>query len=331
MNLFVSTTLILLPLIIGLGAFPFVASRWRRKIGEPPVKEFRLRAAGESSRQKITELNEQLNENIALFVVIPIAMAFTHYIRQSTLGGTSSAGWWVFALLSFFAVFWRGRVAFRGLKNLRNFELGCAGEQLVAEHLLPLARHGYLIFHDCPADQHGNIDHIVVTPSAVYAIETKSRRKRPSPDPERSSAEVNYDGCALAFPNSREDFCLKQARRQARWLADLLSKALADTVEVQPVLTLPGWMVRRKGRGDVAVVNPKELPELIREKSNAVPSDAALRRMRQIEFVLDTRCRDVAFGGGADAEATKAAKTPRPLGTPRPRAASATKLRQVKI
>ena len=278
-----------------------------------------LRAPGESSRRAISALNEKITEDLLLIVFFPVAGAFTYFQQHSLHPLNGGAAWLIFASVNFGVVVWRGRTFYRRIQELRNRELGHDGEQLVAERLAPLAQLGCLIFHDCPADMHGNIDHIVITPSVVYAIETKTRRKRPSPDPERATCEVIYDGHCLDFPHGREDFALDQTRRQALWLADLLKKALAETVEVRAVLALPGWMVCRKGRGDVAVVNPKELPALIRDKSAVLsPSDAA-RRMQQIAFVLDGRCRDVAFGTHPAATEAETLPQPKKIRVTRPR------------
>jgi len=63
------------------------------------------------------------------------------------------------------------------------------------------------------------------------------------------------------------------------------------------VLTLPGWMVERTKPGDVSMVNPKQLPALIRERSSQPVSAALRRRMEQIGVVLANRCRDVPFPG----------------------------------
>lgn len=322
MSLFLVVILIFSPVVLGLIAL-FVWGRWfRPKIGEPPVKELMLRSAGESSRRKIAALNDKMSEDIAFVSLVPALMALLYYQQHSLLGRDAGPDWWMPLLLSSVAVCWKGGVIVRRLMELRNRELGCAGERLVAERLASLAQHSYLIFHDCPADVHGNIDHIVVTPAAVYAIETKTRRKRPSTDPERSPAEVIYDGRSLNFPWGREDFGLDQARRQACWLSDLLGKALAESVEVQAVLALPGWMVRRKGRGNVAVVNPKELSSLIRERNPVPPTSHATRRMQQIEFVLDGRCRDVAFGSNSDTADVEVGKKAKPHRSGRPRYAA---------
>ena len=58
---------------------------------------------------------------------------------------------------------------------------GFAGERAVAEELNQLIRAGCYVFHDVPMAPYGNIDHVLVTPKGIYAVETKARRKRERP------------------------------------------------------------------------------------------------------------------------------------------------------
>ena len=146
-----------------------------------------------------------------------------------------------------------------------------------------------------------------MTPTRVYAVETKTRRKRLSSETHRYEAQVTYDGRSLIYPHGREDFGLDQARRQALWLSKLLSEHLCSEVPVKPVLALPGWMVDRTGRGDVAVVNPKQLPALMRERSAQPISAPTRQRMEQIRVVLEKRCRDIPFPGVEVAQVAKKA------------------------
>jgi hypothetical protein len=101
-----------------------------------------------------------------------------------------------------------------------------------------------------------NIDHVVVGAWAVYAVETKSRRKAGKG---KASANVGYDGNALTFPNWVETRPLEQAKAQARWLADYLRDETGEPVPVIPVLCLPGWFVqadRAAQQAEVRVINP---------------------------------------------------------------------------
>jgi hypothetical protein len=294
--------LIVAPLFISLGALMIWTTYFGHRIGVTPVEEPMLRAPGETQRQRIEELNEQLFERIIFITVVPIFFAYASYVApQNVRAGLAL----IFGLTSFAVVTYQARRIYKAIAELRNRRLGYAGECVVAERLMPLLKMNCLIFHDCPADQHGNIDHIVVTPGMVYAIETKTRRKRLSPETQRYEAQVTYDGRSLIYPHGREDWGLDQSRRQARWLSKLLSEHLCDEVPVRPVLTLPGWMVERTAQGDVDVVNPKQLPALMREsRREPLPADLH-RRMEQIRVVLEKRCRDVPFPGVETAKEAK--------------------------
>jgi hypothetical protein len=52
--------------------------------------------------------------------------------------------------------------------------IGYDGELATAQELNQLMRHGYYVFHDLQAENF-NIDHIVIGPAGVFAVETKSR------------------------------------------------------------------------------------------------------------------------------------------------------------
>lgn len=102
-----------------------------------------------------------------------------------------------------------------------------------------------------------NIDHVVITPAGVFAIETKSRMKPPAGN---GSPKVKYDGKQLDFGEWRETKSIEQAERQARWLMDYLRKETGEAVPVTAVLALPGWFAERVAPlkpGMVQVINPK--------------------------------------------------------------------------
>lgn len=130
-----------------------------------------------------------------------------------------------------------------------------------------------------------NIDHVVITPAGVFAIETKSRMKPPAGN---GSPKVKYDGKQLDFGDWRETKSIEQAERQARWLMDYLRKETGESVPVTAVLALPGWFVERVASlkpGMVQVINPKNsswllLPERL---SKALDSATIQRSANAIE------------------------------------------------
>ena len=85
-----------------------------------------------------------------------------------------------------------------------------------------------------------------------------------------------------------------QAQRQADWLEDFLQKLLGRPIDVQPILTFPGWMIMRRGAGAVAVLNPKEIPAAIIQRAAPAPV-LSTADIDLIARQLDARCRDVEY------------------------------------
>lgn len=116
---------------------------------------------------------------------------------------------------------------------------------------------GCTVLHDLPAE-HFNIDHVVIGPRAVYAVETKSVRKPPAND-KKDHFKVAYDGKTLRFPDFSDSKRLQQTKRQADWLKVYLKQATGLAVPVVPALALPGWWIDPIGQAagsEVSVFNP---------------------------------------------------------------------------
>jgi len=175
---------------------------------------------------------------------------------------------------------WRARV---------KLYLGLDCEMKVGQELNQLMREGCYVFHDFPAEKF-NIDHVVVSPKGIFAIETKGRSK---PDRGGGPAErtVVYDGDALKFPGWVEKNPIDQARRQAEWLAKWLSSAVGEQISVRPVLVLPGWIIKlEKPSPGLFIFNGANPGMLLKWKSDTELSDVLMKR---IHHQLDQRCRDV--------------------------------------
>ena len=177
------------------------------------------------------------------------------------------------------------------IKERNNWRLGFSGERAVGEQLNQLMCDGCRVFHDFPLAEDWNIDHIVIAPSGVYAIETKAKRKGAA-SPSQQSHEVFYDGKTLEFPFHTDTRDLAQARDQAARLEKFLKTSLGESLPVQPILTLPGWYVISRSAGDVIVLNPKMIDAAILAPTTpALSSD----RIKQIARLLDQKCRDLDF------------------------------------
>lgn len=172
--------------------------------------------------------------------------------------------------------------------EIQRRRLGMQGEQVVGQILNELLREGCLVFHDFP--QEGwNIDHVIVSPTGVYAVETKTRRKLRGED-EKWGYKVRFDGKALHYEGIErfESRPIGQARRNAADLAAWLNVRVGQPVDVTAIVVLPGWMVSREGKSDVLVMNPKEVRAAVsgREK---LPGELRQR----ICAAIESQCRDV--------------------------------------
>lgn len=120
---------------------------------------------------------------------------------------------------------------------------GLLAERVTGMQLNRLATEGCRVLHDLPADGF-NIDHVVVAPSGVFAVETKSVRK-PTNLPKEEAARVQYNGKQLLFPDFSTKKPIEQAARQAQWLRRILEEALGESYPVIPAVSLPGWFIIR--------------------------------------------------------------------------------------
>ena len=271
-------------------AVPF-SLRWRidRRMERSPVSEKLLRPAGESLRVKVDELNTKLDEAVFQQVAAPMGVVACLFIAKMQGLKPAALGLVLPLLIAVPAFVWAAVRLSRLMKLLRDYRLGFHGERAVAEELNQLMRDGCWVFHDLPMDPYGNIDHVVVAPSGVYAIETKTRRKRKAP-PGKKDHVVFYDGEVLEYPHCRDSYGIQQARQQAERLRALLSKAVGEAVKVTPVLTLPGWFITCRTRPDFPIVSPKVIKSIVTSESVPLLSEQLMQR---IAHQLDQKCRDV--------------------------------------
>lgn len=185
---------------------------------------------------------------------------------------------------------WAG-IRLRSLFNeLQALRLGWEGEVATAEELNKLMTDGFEVFHDLPCERF-NIDHVIVGPTGVFAVETKTRSKQKRSEDAQNDYTATFDGKALDFAGWRDRRCLEQAKRQAKWLSDWLTKATGEPTVATPAIAIPGWQVNRlKGsnKQPIRVFNPREAKSLVRNPTSQPLDRAGVKR---IAYQLDQRCR----------------------------------------
>lgn len=212
-------------------------------------------------QQLMARINKHGDDMIADFMVmylsLPIMLCAWAIARvdwtKFSFGVVEAA--FLFAGLALFAYgLWS---YMRNLKAYLRAKEGQVAEQVTGQLLNRLIGPRCIVAHDVPCEGF-NIDHVVIAPRCVYAVETKSFRK-PRASDDNSHFKVAFDGTALRFPDFVETKAVEQARRQAQWLARYLRESLGQEIPVVPAVALPGWWIERTDaarRSDVRVFTP---------------------------------------------------------------------------
>ncbi len=145
-----------------------------------------------------------------------------------------------------------------------------------------------------PADNF-NLDHVIVGPTGVFAIETKPRRAGRA-QPGRRPDEITFDVALLIFPWGQDVVGLEPARHLASWRGTWLRDTAGEPVLPVPVLTFPGWNVTTTATAsaavaEVSVVSPSAIPGLVRNRPGMLND----LQIDHIAKQLAVKCRDVEF------------------------------------
>ena len=220
-----------------------------------PLTQDLLRAPGQSLLSQINDIQTDIAAYMAAFVAMP-SVFFSYYLLQlyrGTPGARFGAVLYVVTGIGFivFAVY----KIIQKIKLKRLYQLGFEAETAIGQELNLLMRHGFYVFHDFPAKDF-NIDHVLVGPQGIFAVETKGRAKPVSAKGKKESL-LEYDGSVLKFPGWQETEPVEQAERQALWLQQWLTSAVGQNVTVQPMLAIPGWFIDSTGFKKVPAINGK--------------------------------------------------------------------------
>ena len=267
---------------------------WARHRKERPPEKFKLlRAPGETQRRRVQRADENLffyffgGAFLPLLVGCVVLLGARYLPVRLVLVGAA------LAVFSFFAsTFCSVVVLFRFLRRRRDDLLGYLGERAVAEYLEPLLAQGFRIFHDVPAEgrkKNFNIDHVVVGPTGVSVIETKTRRKKRG-RLGREEYVVKFDGQRLVWPWGEDRCGIDQLQSETEWLREFIHKRTGLRVNPKAILALPGWYVTEGVVGAFRVANHKLLPTIVREWN---PQPITDQQIDLISRQLDERCRDV--------------------------------------
>ncbi len=249
-----------------------------------PFTEQPIRVAGESTRNRADELFDD---------------AFTDLLTIILIGPLAG---WVFTQASaphrtiVFVIGFIGTAIVVGVLMLRvrkkleeswRYRLGAKGEQVVGRELDQLMMQGYRVFHDMPFVG-WNIDHVVIGPRGVFAVETKAWRKPPKSA--ALKAEVVFDGEALYLPGKKQPHqkAILEAKRNAESLTRWIAKVVQEQVPVIPVVALPGWSLAIKRYGEVAVYSATNMSDHLPKRGRTLLTPEQIQR---IAVQVENQCK----------------------------------------
>lgn len=254
-----------------------------------PLTKDLLRGPGESLRTKIEDMTLDLLGYMVGLMIFPLMM---YSVLLSSYAYTQHTNWPSIYIVLALTIAGFGYLTYK-LNNVlvsrRRYALGLDAEICVGQELNLLMRNGYWVFHDFPANKF-NIDHVVIGPNGVFAVETKGRPKRTNAEGQ-VEAEVLYDGMKLEFPGWSESKPLQQANNQAVWLGKWLTDVLGEEVNAHPILILPGWFIKQTKKIGMPVINGKNCLNFFLKYGQQQLTE---KLVNQIVYQVDLRCRTVA-------------------------------------
>lgn len=286
MNFLIVAVIAAVPIFLAVACIQVWHWYRKRKPRRSPLTRALLRSPGESLRRQVDDLTWDISMWLALLIVLPLMFYAAYLSQASPFGIKVSALYMTIAALiaDGYALYRLIQVA----EKRRRYRQGLDGEMAVGQELTELLKDGMSVYHDIPADKF-NIDHIIVGPKGVFAVETKAHSKSKAGMGD-AEVKVRVDGSTLVFPNWRETEWVEQTRRQAKWVSAWLTRATGEKVDARPMLALPGWFIDIEKSSDVLVVNPKYSRVLMQKIKGTPLTDAQIQR---VSYVLEKICRDV--------------------------------------
>jgi hypothetical protein len=239
-----------------------VALAFNKKRSRSPVEGPLRRLAGQSIREERERL---LEDKVTGYLFVPLAawlLAIWEWINW-WIGSKPNPGvaTLVASIVTVYCVYrlWRFRPEFR------NLNLGEKGERRVSEVLQKIRGRRWITLDDLALGG-VNIDHVVVGPGGIFAIETKAYSVFGN-----GLAGIGADGALYLSGKPALKDPLKQARASATLVSSEVKRWMDRQIWVKPVVILPGWRVDPpKVQTDVVVLNEENISEFFNTRTQAL-------------------------------------------------------------
>ena len=245
-----------------------------------PLKDKPLRNPGQSLDEELIDLAFDFLGYITVVLIFFMIMLMQWY-SYWTSSPPTPLPWTVLFVISLIVSVCKIRPK---ISKLNNIKQGRDGEKAVGQYLENLRHEGAKIFHDIRGDNF-NVDHVVIAPTGIFVIETKTWSKS---DGEKN--EITFDGKTF----KKNDFAINpsptiQASACAKYIQELLLESTGRKFAIQPVVTFPGWHTKHDASFDNYVpwvLNPKALVTFILKAKNPLsPEDVKLAAFHLSRFI----------------------------------------------
>jgi len=153
---------------------------------------------------------------------------------------------------------------------------GGQGEALVAWYLNDLPK-SFHVFHNIMVQAAGDLDHVVIGPTGIFCLSTKSNRGQYS---------LSADGKYLL--NGKETDHVHQAQRLAMRLKDRLAGICGKIPWIQPVLMVPFAYIDFPTRQQKAlVIHEENLPQVFTNGPIVLKADDVQRYAKAMEMIAE--------------------------------------------
>ena len=177
-----------------------------------------------------------------------------------------SPGWG--ASLMVVSLAWMGVSMVKGLRHVERFFKGARGEERVAGILRALPD-GYHVFNDFVAGR-SHVDHVVVGPAGVFAVETKNWRGSVTIEEGHILVDGQLPSRAPLGQALREAALVKAALAKAGWSGDVTPVLVftsdtfaARSAELQGAVVMNSCELRASFASGRTVLAPAELDRLV--------------------------------------------------------------------
>jgi hypothetical protein len=245
-----------------------------------PIKDRPLRLPGQSVSEEQEELIEDAIAAPMLLALFMAILAGLEWWRQYTAMKPSPI---LFSIAALLVACYAALRIWRARPRLKNLRQALAGERVVGQFLERLREKGIHVFHDLVGDGF-NVDHVLIGPSGIFTIETKTWSKPISGNP-----QIFFNGETIQIGGlSPERDPIIQAKAQASWLRSLLLESTGKRFEVHPVVVFPGWFITGTAGAskEVWVLEPKALPSFLdHEPTRLEAEDVKLASFHLSRFI----------------------------------------------